>query len=125
MRLEGKRALVTGGSRSIGRALAIALAREGADVVVNYKRHEEAAEDVVKAIKERGRRSVAVQASTDSKSDVERMAEEADRFLDGVDLLINNAGVLKRTPFLELTEEEWDWTLDTNLKGYFGRSSGS
>jgi NAD(P)-dependent dehydrogenase (short-subunit alcohol dehydrogenase family) len=47
------------------------------------------------------------------------MAEEADRFLDGIDILVNNAGVLKRTPFLEITEGEWDWTLDTNLKGYF------
>jgi NAD(P)-dependent dehydrogenase (short-subunit alcohol dehydrogenase family) len=119
MRLEGKRALVTGGSRSIGRAIAIALAREGADVVVNYKSHKEAAEEVVEAIKELGRRGLAVQASTDSKPDVDRLAEEADRFLDGIDILVNNAGVLKRTPFFEITEEEWDWTLNTNLKGYF------
>jgi NAD(P)-dependent dehydrogenase (short-subunit alcohol dehydrogenase family) len=119
MRLEGKRALVTGGSRSIGRAIAIALAREGADVAVNYKRHREAAEEVVKAVTEYGRRSIAIQASTDSRADVEHMAEEADRFLDGIDILVNNAGVLKRTPFLEITEDEWDWTLDTNLKGYF------
>lgn len=119
MRLEGKRALVTGGSRSIGRAIAVALAREGADVAVNYKRHKEAAEEVVKAVTEYGRRGMVIQASTDSKADVERMAAEADRFLDGIDILVNNAGVLKRTPFLEITEEEWDWTLDTNLKGYF------
>jgi NAD(P)-dependent dehydrogenase (short-subunit alcohol dehydrogenase family) len=119
MRLEGRRALVTGGSRSIGRAIAIGLAREGADVAVNYKRHKEAAEEVVKAITVYGRRSIAIQASTDSRADVEHMAEEADRFLDGIDILVNNAGVLKRTPFLEITEDEWDWTLDTNLKGYF------
>lgn len=119
MRLEGKKALVTGSSRSIGRAIAIALAREGADVVVNFKRHQEEAEEVVKTVSDLGHRSMAIGASTDSKPDVERMAEEADRFLDGIDILINNAGVLKRTPFLEITEEEWDWTLDTNLKGYF------
>jgi glucose 1-dehydrogenase len=119
MRLEGKKALVTGGSRSIGRAIAIALAREGADVVVNFKRHKEAAEEVVGVIKELGRRGIAIRASTDTKADVKRMAEEADRFLDGIDILVNNAGVLKRTPFMEITEEEWDWTLDTNLKGYF------
>jgi NAD(P)-dependent dehydrogenase (short-subunit alcohol dehydrogenase family) len=119
MRLEGKRALVTGSSRSIGRAVALALAREGADVAVNYKRHREAAEEVAKAVTEYGRRSIAIQGSTDSKADVEHMAEEADRFLDGIDILVNNAGVLKRTPFLEITEDEWDWTLDTNLKGYF------
>lgn len=119
MRLKGRRALVTGGSRSIGRAIAVGLAREGADVVVNYKSHREAAEEVVKTIADFGRRSTAVQGSTDSRVEVERLVSEADRYLDGLDLLINNAGVLKRTPFLEITEDEWDWTLDTNLKGYF------
>jgi NAD(P)-dependent dehydrogenase (short-subunit alcohol dehydrogenase family) len=119
MRLKNRRALVTGGSRSIGRAIALGLAREGADVVVNYKRNKEAAEEVVETILGEGRRSCAIQASTDTQADVERLATEADRFLDGIDLLINNAGVLKRTPFLDITEEEWDWTLDTNLKGYF------
>ncbi len=119
MRLEGKRALVTGGSRSIGRAIAVGLAREGADVVVNYKSQKDAADEVVKTIEGYGRRGLSIQASTDSKPDVDRMAEEADRFLDGIDILVNNAGVLKRTPFLEITEEEWDWTLNTNLKGYF------
>jgi len=119
MRLKGRKALVTGGSRSIGRAIAVGLAREGADVVVNYKSNKEAADDTVQMIEKEGRRSTAIQASTDTRTDVYRLVDEADDFLDGIDLLINNAGVLKRTPFLEISDEEWDWTLNTNLKGYF------
>ena len=119
MRLEGRRALVTGGSRSIGRGIALALGREGADVVVNFKTNREAAEEVVFLLHKLGRQAVAVQGSTDSSEDVNSLVKEADDFLNGIDLLVNNAGVLKRTPFLEISSEEWDWTLDTNLKGYF------
>jgi len=119
MRLEGKRALVTGGSRSIGREIALGLAREGADVAVNYRRSCEAAESAVRAIESIGRRAVAVQGSTGSREDVERFVGEAADFLGGLDILVNNAGVLKRTPFLEIDEEEWDDILTINLKGCF------
>ncbi len=119
MRLEARRALVTGGSRSIGRGIALALGREGADVVVNFKTRRDAAQEVVGSLKELGRRATAVQGSTDSSEDVNRLVKEADDFLGGIDLLVNNAGVLKRTPFLEISQEEWDWTLETNLRGYF------
>jgi NAD(P)-dependent dehydrogenase (short-subunit alcohol dehydrogenase family) len=119
MRLEARHALVTGGSRSIGRGIALALGREGADVVVNFKTRRDAAEEVVGSLRELGRRATAVQGSTDSSEDVNRLVKEADDFLGGIDLLVNNAGVLKRTPFLEISQEEWDWTLETNLRGYF------
>ena len=119
MRLEARRALVTGGSRSIGRGIALALGREGADVVVNFKTQRDAAEEVVDSLKELGRRATAAQGSTASSEDVNRVVKEADDFLGGIDLLVNNAGVLKRTPFLEISQEEWDWTLETNLRGYF------
>jgi len=119
MRLEGRRALVTGGSRSIGRGIALGLGREGADVVVNFKTDRDAAEEVVGSLKELGRRATAVQGSTVSSEDVNRLVTEADDFLGGIDVLVNNAGVLKRTPFLEISQEEWDWTLETNLRGYF------
>jgi NAD(P)-dependent dehydrogenase (short-subunit alcohol dehydrogenase family) len=88
MRLKGRKALVTGGSRSIGRAIAIGLAREGADVVVNYKSSKEAADDTVQMIENEGRRSTAIQASTDTRTDVDRLVEEADDFLEGIDLLV-------------------------------------
>ncbi len=119
MRLEGKRALVTGGSRSIGRAIALGLAREGANVAVNYRRSRADAESAVRAIEGMGRRAVAVQGSTDSRADVERFVGEAYDFLGGLDILVNNAGILKRTAFLEISEAEWDAILNVNLKGYF------
>ena len=119
MRLDGKRALVTGGSRSIGRAIALGLAREGADVAVGYRQSREDAESAVRQIEAMGRRAVAVQGSTDSRADVERFVAEAHDFLGGLDILVNNAGILKRTPLLEISEEEWDAILNVNLKGYF------
>ena len=118
-RLEGRRALVTGGSRGIGRAIALGLAREGADVAVNYRHSRADAESAVREIGQMGRRAVAVQGSTDSRDDVERFVAEAQDVLGGLDILVNNAGILKRTPFLEISEEEWDAIVNVNLKGYF------
>ena len=119
MRLQGKRALVTGGSRGIGRAIALGLAGEGADVAVNYRRSREDAESAAREIEGMGRRAVAVQGSTSSRSDVERFVAEAHDGLGGLDILVSNAGILKRTPFLEIGEDEWDAILDVNLKGCF------
>jgi NAD(P)-dependent dehydrogenase (short-subunit alcohol dehydrogenase family) len=119
MRLEGQRALVTGGSRSIGRGIALGLAREGADVAINFKSSAEDADSAVREVEEMGRRAVAVQGSTDSGSDIERFVRVAHDFLGGIDILVNNAGILKRTPLLEISEDEWDAILDVNLKGYF------
>jgi NAD(P)-dependent dehydrogenase (short-subunit alcohol dehydrogenase family) len=119
MRLEGRRALVTGGSRSIGQAIAVGLAREGADVVVNYRQDRQAAERTAAAIRAHGRQAAVVQGDTSVRADVDRLVREAIGALGAIDLLVNNAGVLKRTPLLEIEEREWDWILDTNLKGYF------
>ena len=119
MRLEGRRALVTGGSRSIGQAIAVGLAREGADVVVNYRQDRQAAERTAAAIRAHGRQAAVVQGDTSVRADVDRLVREAIDALGAIDLLVNNAGVLKRTPLLDIEEREWDWILDTNLKGYF------
>lgn len=119
MRLEGKAALITGSSRSIGRALALGFAREGADVAVNYRSDEAAARSVAAEIEAIGRRAVAVRADTSSKKDADRLVQAAaDRF-GRLDILVNNAAILKRTPFLEIEEEEWDEIMAVNLKGYF------
>ena len=119
MRLEGKRALVTGGSRGIGRAIALGLGRAGADLAVGYRRDREAAESAIRELEAQGRRAVAVQGSTVCRAEVERLVGEAHDFLGGLDILVNNAGVLKRTPLLEISEDEWDAVVDVNLKGYF------
>jgi NAD(P)-dependent dehydrogenase (short-subunit alcohol dehydrogenase family) len=119
MRLQGRRALVTGGSRSIGRAIALGLGREGADVAVNYRQDRDAAERTATDIRALGRRAIVVQGDTAVRADVERLVAAAVDGLGAIDLLVNNAGVLKRTPLLQIEEPEWDWILDTNLKGYF------
>ncbi|HTU00466.1 MAG TPA: glucose 1-dehydrogenase [Candidatus Sulfotelmatobacter sp.] len=119
MRLQGQVALVTGGSRSIGRAVAIGLARAGADVAVNYVEHAEAAQGVVKEIERLGRRAAAVQADTSNRAAVHAMVEEVERRLGPIDVLVSNAGVQKRVYFLDLAEADWDWMLGVNLKGAF------
>lgn len=119
MRLAGRRALVTGGSRSIGRGIALGLAHEGADVVINYRNDRDAAERTAAEIRARGRRAAVAQGDTSVRVDVERLVGVAVDALGGLDLLVNNAGILGRTPFLEIEEPEWDAILDTNLKGYF------
>jgi NAD(P)-dependent dehydrogenase (short-subunit alcohol dehydrogenase family) len=119
MRLAGRRALVTGGARGIGRGIALGLAGEGADVVVGYRSDRPAAERTAAEISALGRRAAIVPGDTAVRADVERLVAAAVDALGGLDLLVNNAGILKRTPFLDIEEREWDAILDTNLKGYF------
>ncbi len=119
MRLEGQVALVTGGSRSIGRAIALGLAREGASVAVTYVSQAEAAQNAAREIEGLGRRSLAFRADTSQRSQVQAVVEEVERRLGPIDILVNNAGVQKRVYFLDLAEEDWDWMLGVNLKGYF------
>ncbi len=119
MRLADKIALVTGGSRGNGRAIALGFAGEGADVAVNYHTHEAEAHSAVEEIRALGRQAIAIQADTSNSAQVNAMVAQVLGQFGRIDLLVNNAGVLKRTPFLEITEAEWDWLMDINLKGYF------
>jgi len=119
MKLKGQVALVTGGSRSIGRAIALAFAREGAAVAVNYVTHAEEAQSAVREIEALGRRSLAVRADTSRRTQVHAMVDEVAERLGPIDILVNNAGVQKRVYFLDLEEADWDWMLGVNLKGYF------
>ena len=119
MRLEGKRALVTGAQQGIGRAAVLALAREGADVAINWFEGQPAAKQLAEEVRALGRRALTVQGDVSKSADVTRFVDETHRGLGGVDILINNAGVFPRSPFLELTEAEWDHVLDVNLKGSF------
>lgn len=119
MKVSGKIALVTGGSQGIGEAIALRLADEGADVIVNYRSHPERAAAVVKKIEQMGRRGFAVQADLGEMDAVRRLLEESLAHFERLDLLVNNAGIEKRAPFLEASEEDFDQVLEVNLKGVF------
>jgi NAD(P)-dependent dehydrogenase (short-subunit alcohol dehydrogenase family) len=119
MRLKGNRALVTGAQQGIGRAAVLALARDGADVAINWFEGQTEAEGLAAEVRALQRRAVTVHGDVSKSPDVTRFVEEAHRALGGIDILINNAGVFPRSPFLELAEAEWDHVLDINLKGSF------
>jgi len=119
MGLEGKRALVTGGSKGIGAGIALALAREGADVAVNYHSDRAGAEDVARRIGDMGRKAVALGADVGQVADCQRVVREAADALGGLDILVNNAGITLWQDFFATDERHWDATLDTNLKSVF------
>jgi NAD(P)-dependent dehydrogenase (short-subunit alcohol dehydrogenase family) len=119
MRLAGKVALVTGAQQGIGQAIAVALAREGADVGVNFLDDRAAGERVAGLVQGLGRRSLAVGGDVARRQDVEAMLRAVASALGPPDILVNNAGVFPRSEFLELAESEWDHVLGVNLKGSF------
>ena len=119
MKLAGKVALVTGSSQGIGAAVAVRLAQEGADVVVNYRSHPEQGEAVRDQIIALGRKSVAIGADLGSVSEVNRLISEGVAALGQLDILVNNAGVEKHAWFWEATEKDYDIVMNTNLKGPF------
>ena len=119
MLLSGKRALVTGAQQGIGKAAVLALAREGADVAINFLDDSNAAEQIAGEVRALGRKAVVVQGDVSKAADVTRFVGEAHAALGGLDCLVNNAGVFPRSQFLETTEAEWDHVLDVNLKGSF------
>jgi len=114
--LHGKVALITGGSRGIGRAIALRLAENGVDVIVNYVRHRRDAEETVAAIEERGVKCLAVKANVAKETDVVRMFDEVREKYESLDILVSNAasGVLK--PAMELTHRHWNWAMDINAR---------
>jgi 3-oxoacyl-[acyl-carrier protein] reductase len=118
-RLEGKVAIVTGSSRGIGRAIAERFAAEGARVTVNWVARENEAQSVVDAIQQRGGEAISVRADVSSSADVKELVRATvDRF-GRVDILVNNAGVMYTKSVLDTTEEDWDRTIDVNLKGAY------
>lgn len=119
MRLSGKVALVTGAQQGIGRAIAVALAGEGADVAVNFLDDREAGERVAGLVRGLGRKAIAVEGDVTRIRDVEAMVGAVGSALGPPDILVNNAGVFPRSEFLELAEREWDHVLGVNLKGSF------
>ncbi len=119
MRLSGQVALVTGAQQGIGRAIAVALAGEGADVAVNFLDDREAGERVAGLVRGLGRKAIAVEGDVTRIRDVEALVAAAGSALGPPGILVNNAGVFPRSEFLELAEREWDHVLGVNLKGSF------
>ena len=117
--LAGKIALVTGAGRGIGRAIARALAQAGADVAVNYHANEAEAREVIAEIEAAGRRGVAVKADVSFGIEVALMAEEIERDLGPVSILVNNAGIGKQRSIEEISEDDWDESLAVDLKSAF------
>lgn len=117
--LEGKTALVTGGSRGIGKAIALTLADYGADVAVTYARSADAAEEVAREIEGKGRRAMAIQADAVKFDKADAVIQQVVSEWDKLDILVNNAGITRDNLILRMTEEQWDEVIDTNLKSIF------
>ncbi|HLR24096.1 MAG TPA: 3-oxoacyl-[acyl-carrier-protein] reductase [Pseudogracilibacillus sp.] len=119
MDLQGKTALVTGSSRGIGKAIALELARRGANIAVNYAGSEEKAAETVEAIETLGVQAIKIQANVADESSVKSMIKEVTKTFGSLDILVNNAGITKDNLLLRMKEEEFDQVVETNLKGAF------
>ncbi|WP_433749649.1 3-oxoacyl-[acyl-carrier-protein] reductase [Falsibacillus pallidus] len=119
MNLSGKTALVTGGSRGIGREIALELAREGANVAVNYAGSEAKANEVVDEIKAMGREAIAIQCNVADSEQVQDMVKQTISAFGSLDILINNAGITRDNLIMRMKDDEWDDVINTNLKGVF------
>ena len=118
-RCAGKVVLVTGAQRGIGRAIALRFAEAGADVALNYLDDSAATESAAAQIAALGPRAMTIAADVSKPAEARRLVAEAERALGPLDVLVNNAAIFPRAPFLELTEDTWDAVLDTNLKATF------
>jgi len=118
-RLEGKIALVTGAQQGIGRSIAVALSRAGADVGINYLDDRVEAEKAMQEVRAAGRHGLVVRADVARPGQAQALVAEVVTGLGGLDILVNNAGVFPRVAFLEMSERDWDFVLDVNLKGGF------
>jgi 3-oxoacyl-[acyl-carrier protein] reductase len=119
LELEGKNAIVTGGSLGIGSAIALTLAREGCNVAINYRRHDTEAKEVVGNIEEMGRKGLAIKADVSSYDDAQNMVQTVVSEFGRLDIMVCNAGINWDGVIWKMTEQQWDTVINVNLKGYF------
>ncbi len=119
MSFKDKIALVTGGTRGIGREIAIELANRGADIAITYSSNEAKALEVIEEIEKIGVRAIAVKANVANNKEVQDMISTVERELGIIDILVNNAGITKDNLLIRMSEEDWESVLDVNLKGVF------
>lgn len=119
MKLSDKIAIITGAGKGIGTGIAWRLAEEGAHVVLNYAHSAEGAEELAERIRAKGRQALTYRADVSKVDQVQAMVAKTVETLGRVDILVNNAGIDPHVPFLQMSEEQWDWIIDTNLKGNF------
>lgn len=117
--LEGKGAIVTGGSLGIGTAIALTLAREGCNVAINYRRHDTEAKEVVRKIEEMGRKGMAIKADVSSYDDAQNMVQTVVKEFGKLDIMVCNAGINWDGVIWKMSEKQWDAVINVNLKGYF------
>jgi 3-oxoacyl-[acyl-carrier protein] reductase len=117
--LEGKNAIVTGGSLGIGSAIALGLAREGCNVAINYRRHDTEAKEIVSQIEKMGRKGLAIKADVASFDDAQNMVQTVVKEFGSLDIMVCNAGINWDGVIWKMTEEQWDSVINVNLKGYF------
>ncbi|HZS48831.1 MAG TPA: 3-oxoacyl-[acyl-carrier-protein] reductase [Blastocatellia bacterium] len=122
MSFQGKSAIVTGGARGIGRAIAIALAKQGCNIAFNYAKSADAANQLVEEIQSLGVRALASQTDVANHEAAKDMVAQVKEQLGGIDYLVNNAGITKDKLLMMMSEDDWDAVLDTNLKGVFNMS---
>jgi glucose 1-dehydrogenase len=119
MRLEGKTALVTGSDQGIGKAIAIRFAQEGADVVINYNKNADHAQETLAEVEATGRKGFVVQANLSQIADTKRLVDEGLAHFGKLDILVNNAGVEKRADFWDVTEDDYNFVVGVNQTGVF------
>ncbi len=119
MKLKDKVAVITGSSRGIGKATALLFAKEGAKVVINYRKEEEKAREVADQVEKLGSEAIAVRADISKPEDIKKLFQEAVKAFGTVDILVNNAGYVVMKEFFDLTAEDWREMLDMHLTGYF------
>lgn len=119
MKLLNQKAFISGGSRGIGKAIVLELAKEGADIAFTYKNSKEASEELVKEVTDLGRSCIALKSDAASFEDSKKVVSEAIETLGGIDIVVNNAGIIKDMPLMMMSNEDWKNVMHCNLDGVF------